>query len=116
MDQRRFLFEQRQMASIRELRRFSLFEDTAYRRDQWSRYWWEGVAPTGHLLRARYPDVYPYQELDIHLTPDISTHHKIGDSALCLYGPGEWRPHHTAAANILTAFRFLDEYRRRLVR
>lgn len=113
MDTRRFRFERREM-SLR-LRSFDLYEDTGYGRHQWFRYWWEGFAPTGHLLRARYPDSYPYQDLDIVVSPDIRTHHKIRGDALCLYEPGEWRPHYTAASNILVAIRFLNEYARGLV-
>jgi ubiquitin-protein ligase len=107
---RRLELERLEMSRIPRLRHFRLGQNSDVNPMSWSRYYWTGETPTGHLLRAQYPSSYPYRPLVVTVDPPVHTSHRhLG--ALCLMYGHEWSPNYTAATNILIAFRFLHEHR-----
>ncbi len=109
MDPRRLRIEQFEMGRLPGLRGFSLYEDTDYPRSDWRRYFWEGDAPAGYNVIARYSKRHPYEKMDIEVIPDVDTHHKHGQY-ICYLRESEWSANWTAATAILTAFRYLEDY------
>jgi hypothetical protein len=113
VDRLRLLDEQREMEVFARhypsLSTFHLYEDTDYRKDDWGKYLWEGQAPTGHKITARYSSSHPLRQMSIVVDPKLNTHHYLGES-ICYLKNGEWHAGWTAATAILTAFRFLSEY------
>lgn len=109
MNTSRLSKERREIRNLPLLRDFRLYEHLDVSAHSWTRYFWQGLAPSFHRITAHYPASYPYAPLKIFVSPDVSTHHKWPGGSLCLMRTEQWSPNYTAATIIAIAIRFLDE-------
>lgn len=110
MDRRRLDYEVQEMRRCPKFSLFVLFSDHNYSHNCWSHYYWLGLLPSLHLIRAQYPDDYPYSPLKISLTPDVEEHHhKLGRN-ICYIRPEEWSPGYRASTAITLAIVYIHKY------